>query len=173
MAHRSLVSVGLFSDIHQVRTCQVEHTGCRMQYQPCSPDPGHHSRAQPSRRGYLGRRRRSLCAQELAVGLRMAFATVFAGSAIYGYRQTSACEEIQDGIVDFRTPSDPALKPKPPVPREPDPSLTVHTDGAPSYQPSGSQLSVVSETSSRWFAFDAGMASGAKARIAPEEQAFP
>ena len=34
----------------------------------------------------------------------------------------------------------------------------MHTDGAPSYQPSGSQLGVVSEVSSRWFALDAGMA---------------
>ena len=62
--------------------------------------------------------------KNLLLASELVLATVFAGSAIYGYRQTSACEEIQDGIVDLRTPSRPALKPKPPVPREPDPSLT-------------------------------------------------
>jgi hypothetical protein len=62
--------------------------------------------------------------KNLLLASELAFATVFAGSAIYGYRQTSACEEIQDGIVDFRTPAEPELKRKPPVPGEPDPSLT-------------------------------------------------
>jgi hypothetical protein len=54
----------------------------------------------------------------------LVLAGTYAGSAIYGYRQTSECEEIQDGVVDFRAPSEPASKPKPPVPTGPDPSLT-------------------------------------------------
>jgi hypothetical protein len=62
--------------------------------------------------------------RNLLLASELAFATVFAVSAIYGYRQTSACEEIQDGIVDFRMPAEPELKRKPPVPREPDPNLT-------------------------------------------------
>jgi len=52
------------------------------------------------------------------------WAGMWIGSAIYGYRATSACEDVQDDKGDSRTPPEPDLKPLRPMRAEPDPNLT-------------------------------------------------